>query len=952
MLNSEHSAYLTNMDLFYRRFTQSVERRPDQTAIEVQRRDLIEKFTYSELRQMAECVGAWLRRNNIASGSRCAIFADNSARWVASYLGIFANGCAAVPLDSNYHADQVQKLLADSGAAILFTDARHWPVAVEAVAGTAVKIVLLDEPPLIDPNAPISKHAPTPKAPLPPPAAKLDGILTAGSVGFIPVESKESDLASLLYTSGTTSDPKGVMLSQANLAREVSAICQVVSFTERDAILGILPLFHSLAQVTNLLLPLSLGARVVYLETLNTTELLRALQEREIAAFCVVPQFFYLIHERIQKEIGKQGFFAKKAFGLLVGLNRFLRKLGINAGKVFFGKIHATFGDKMRFLVTGGSRFDPAIAYEFYAMGIDILQAYGLTETTGGATVTPPNAIAIGSVGQPLPGVEVKILDPRPQEDGSPATGEIAIRGPNVMLGYYNRPDATAATMQDGWLSSGDLGYVDKRGNLVITGRKKELIVLANGKNIYPEEIESYYLKSAFIKEICVMGLQGAPGDPGQERLHAVVVPNFDVLKERKIVNAKEALRWDIEGISHELPSTKRVLSYDIWQEELPRTTTRKIKRFEVEKRVKEQMARGGGGSEETGAPPKKELTPEELDWLDQPDVQRVLPILREAANENADSIGPASSLELDLGLDSMQRVELLVSLEQELGGKVEESQLGDIYTVQQLVDAVVSSAVASGGAKSTQVAGWSSVLNEEPTDPEVLALKRPHLVSTACWFVVAKIVHLMARAVYRLEVTGMEKIPANGPFILSSNHQSYIDPAILGAILPWKHFYNLFSVGTSEIFGKGIMHWLAGQLRVVVVDPDANLVPAMKAGAYGLRNNKILILYPEGERSLDGSPKRFKKGAAILATHLRVPIIPIAIEGFYDAWPRGKPFFQKITKFTVTFGDPILPPEGEPSEKLYAEMIVTVKARVVEMWTVLNRNYRGETSSAAKAAD
>jgi len=940
------------MDLFYRRFTASAERRPSETAIEVQRRDAVEKLTYSELRLMAECVGAWLRRNNIAPGSRCAIFADNSARWVASYIGTFANGCAAVPLDSNYHADQVQKLLADSGAVVLFCDARHWALAVEAVEGSAVKIVLLDEPPSVDPNARVSKHAAPPKAPLPPPTAKLDAILAAGSTGFVAVEAKESDLASLLYTSGTTSDPKGVMLSQANLSSEVTAICKVVSFTERDAILGILPLFHSLAQVTNLLLPLSIGARVVYLETLNTTELLRALQERGIAAFCVVPQFFYLIHERIQKEIGKRGFFAKKAFALLVSLNRFLRKVGINAGRVFFGKIHATFGDKMRFLVTGGSRFDPAIAHDFHDMGIDILQAYGLTETTGGATVTPPKAIAIGSVGQPLPGVEIKILDPKPQEDGSPATGEIAIRGPNVMLGYYNRADATAAAMQDGWLSSGDLGYIDKRGNVVITGRKKELIVLANGKNIYPEEIESYYLKSAFIKEICVMAMQGAPGDPGQERLHAVVVPNFDVLKERKIVNAKEALRWDIEGISHDLPSTKRVLSYDIWQDELPRTTTRKIKRFEVEKRVKELQTRRGSNGEETPAPEKKELTPEELDWLDLPDVQRVMPILREAANESADSIGPASSLELDLGLDSMQRVELLTSLEQELGGKVEESQLGEIYTVQQLVDAVVASAAASGGAKPAQIAGWDSLFSEEPTDPEVLALTKPHVISAVFWFAMAKLAYALARILYRLEVTGMEKLPAKGPFILSSNHQSYIDPAILGAILPWKHFYNLFSVGTSEIFGKGIMHWLARQLRVVVVDPDANLVPAMKAGAYGLRNSKILILYPEGERSLDGSPKRFKKGAAILSTHLKVPIVPIAIEGFHDAWPRGKNFFQKITKLTMAFGDPIQPPLGEPSERLYAEMMATVKARVVEMWTVLNRNYRGETGSTAKAAD
>jgi long-chain acyl-CoA synthetase len=726
----------------------------------------------------------------------------------------------------------------------------------------------------------------------------------------------------------------------------------LVRFTERDAILGILPLFHSLAQVTNLLIPLSVGARVVYLETLNTTELLRGLRERQISSFCVVPQFFYLIHERIEKEISKRGFVAKRAFAAMLAANRLARKLGINLGKLFFGKIHATFGQRMRLLVTGGSRFDPEIAREFYALGVDVLQAYGLTETTGGATVTPPGDMVIGSVGKPIPGVEVKIVDPQPSDDG-PASGEIAIRGPNVMLGYYNRADATAAAFRDGWLLSGDLGYVDRRGHVFITGRKKELIVLANGKNLYPDEIESYYLKSEFIQEICVMALQGAPGDPKREQLHAVIVPNFEILKEKKIVNAKEAIRWDVEGISHQLPSVKRILSYDIWQEELPRTTTRKIKRFEVEKRVQELRARGDAAGEEGSAEeksPAQELSAADAQWLEQAEVERVLPMIREATSGNA-AIVPETSLELDLGLDSMQRIELLVSIEEELGGKVDEAQLGEIYTVRQLVDAVMASVAAAGG-KRTESAGWSTVLEEESTDPEVLALTRPRVVWTALWFVVAKFVYGLARILNGLKVTGMEKLPDQGPFILSSNHQSYIDPAILGAILPWKHFKNLFSVGTSEIFGTGIMRWVARQLRVVVVDPDANLVPAMKAGAYGLRHGKVLILYPEGERSVDGSPKRFKKGAAILATHLRVPIVPIAIEGFYDAWPRGKPFFQKITKFSMALGEPIAPPPGEPTELLATQMMATVRSRVMEMWTVLNRAYRGEKKASAKAAD
>ena len=408
-----------------------------------------------------------------------------------------------------------------------------------------------------------------------------------------------------------------------------------------------------------------------------------------------------------------------------------------------------------------------------------------------------------------------------------------------------------------------------------------------------------------------------------------------------------------MDGISHEMPSVKRILSYDIWQEELPRTTTKKIKRFEVEKRVKEQRARGeAGGDAGEAKPPAQDISAADAEWLEQPDVERVLPIIREASKGNVATIVPDTSLELDLGLDSMQRIELLVSLEEELGGKVPESDLGEIYTVRQLVDAVVAS-VAAGGSKRTESAGWSTVLQEESTDPEVLALTRPRLLWTALWFVVAKCVHLLSRILNGLKVTGMENLPDKGPFILSSNHQSYIDPAILGAILPWKHFKNLFSVGTSEIFGTGIMRWVARQLRVVVLDPDANLVPAMKAGAYGLRHGKILILYPEGERSVDGSPKRFKKGAAILAAHLRVPIVPIAIEGFYDAWPRGKPFFQKFTsRFSMAFGEPIAPPDGEPTEQLAEQMMKTVRARVVEMWTVLNRRYRGETAPAAKAAD
>jgi 1-acyl-sn-glycerol-3-phosphate acyltransferase len=188
----------------------------------------------------------------------------------------------------------------------------------------------------------------------------------------------------------------------------------------------------------------------------------------------------------------------------------------------------------------------------------------------------------------------------------------------------------------------------------------------------------------------------------------------------------------------------------------------------------------------------------------------------------------------------------------------------------------------------------------------------------------------------FDLRVCGIEKLPKDGAFILSSNHQSYIDPVILASVLPPPLFDKLFAVGTSEIFGKGFMLRLARSLRVVVVDPDANLIPAMRAGAFGLRQGRPLILYPEGERSIDGTPKIFKKGAAILSIHTQVPIVPVAIEGFYEAWPRNKPF-QKFAPLKIVIGDPIVPPaESEASEAAYEELTAKLKARVVEMWEKL----------------
>jgi long-chain acyl-CoA synthetase len=914
------------MPSFYSSFLESVEKYPERLAAELQRiSGDVEGNTYAELRRRSESVGRWLHESGMSEGVRCAILAANGPLWVAVYLGVMAAGATSVPLDTAFNAQQVNKLLWDSGAAVIFTDARHLAVVENAVEETLVRIVMID-------GSGEGRYS------------NLLGMFAAGPGKFAPAQRADDDLAVIMYTSGTTADPKGVMLTHGNLLAEAKGVFAMLAVDERDAILAVLPLFHALAQVANLLLPLAIGARIVYLEETNTTELLRALRERAITVFCCVPQFFYLIHERVMQQVASRPWPARTAFRLLTAISAAGRKMGLNPGRLFFAQLHRMLGSQMRYLITGGSSFDPRIGRDLENLGCNVLQAYGLTETTGCACLTPPRANVMGSVGQPLKGVEVRIADAQPAEGSPFPVGEVAIAGGIVMKGYYNRPDATAETIRDGWLLSGDLGYRDERGNVFISGRKKEIIVLSSGKNIYPEEIEAQYLGSPYIKEICVMGLVNRPGEPFSERLHAVIVPNFEVLRERKIVNAREVIRFDVENLSLELPAAKRILSFDLWPGALPRTTTRKLKRFQIQKSV---LAAERTGRE---AGPTEDLTGEEAAWFARPEVQKALAVIRHASKARRPVL-PSSNLELDLGFDSMERVEVVVALESEFGVQVDEKVISRVYTVRELVDSILEArSTATEGSAKPALPGWDAVLATPPDDPRVMATLNGGQLAPIGWFIFGKFVALVMRVFFRLRVSGKEKLPKKGPFILSPNHQSFLDGPVVSSQIPWRLFKDMFYVGTSEIFGKGLLNYLGRTFKLVPVDPDSNLVNAMRAGAFGLKQGKNLVLYPEGERSIDGTPKKFKKGAAILAAHLRVPIYPVALEGFWDSWPRSRKF-PRVSRLQVRFGDPILPPaETEKNtEETYARLTDELRRRVVEMWESLREK---EPAGKGIAAD
>jgi long-chain acyl-CoA synthetase len=914
-------------DNFNDLFVAAATRFPERIATELQRRDGVDRLTYGELCGIAERTAGWLAAEGLRGGDRVALLAENDGLWCGVYLGILRLGAVAVPLDTAYTPAQIATVLADSGAAAIFTSVRHL-VAVRQGVGA------LPGPPGEGPVEAGAAGAPCRRRFQ---IILLDGGPDGEAIPFTTVRGPETrippafvtaeDPAVILYTSGTTSDPKGVVLTHGNLVAERSAAFQVVKVDDRDVVLGVLPLFHALAQMANLLLPLSVGARVVFLETINTTELTRALRERGITAFVCVPQFFYLLHQRIEHELAALPMVVRAAVRALAAANLHGRRwTGVNVGRVLFRRIHRSLGPDLRLLVTGGARFDPAVNRALYALGFTIRQAYGLTECSGAATVSTDGDWHFASVGRPMPGVEVRVA----------ADGEVLIRGPIVMRGYFNRPDQNETTLRDGWLHTGDLGSMDAEGRLTITGRSKEVIVLGSGKNIYPEEVEAHYERSPFIQELCIAGVS-RPGEPSSERLHALLRPDAEAMQSRGMVNIRELLRFEIESLSVQLPAHKRILGYDITLEPLPRTSTRKLKRFEIEKMLRERAAaaeraevQGHDGSVAA--------------WPDDPRVARIVGLAREVIGSDA-ALSPSAHLELDLGLDSMERVELLVHLTAALSVELPEGEAQTLHTLGDVVEAMRSRLGVVGADSTERVDAWERMLGQAPADAGWLEeLARPKVIRAAVLFGMVKLLHAAFWLTMGLRARGRQQLPASGPYLISPNHQSYLDAFLLVGALPFRAFRRLFFVGAAEYFQSPVTRWLARVVNVVPIDPDANLVAAMQAGAHGLRLGKVLVLFPEGERSIDGRLKTFRKGAAILSYHAQAPIVPVAIDGAWDVWARGRPLNWaallpwRRTRVRLRVGS-ALPPPSEPD---YAAHTGAVRQRVHLLWEGLHAERRG----------
>ena len=425
------------------------------------------------------------------------------------------------------------------------------------------------------------------------------------------------------------------------------------------------------------------------------------------------------------------------------------------------------------------------------------------------------------------------------------------------------------------------------------------------GRRVDRREIEAHFCKSPFVREVCLT-----------EQLYAVVVPNMSLMRERKIVNIGDLLRFELEGLTHELPADRRPIGYHICFEELPRVADA-INRPEVERRLAD---RAGASARE-----------EDLQWLSEPHVAAAVPTIK--ARAKTGRIWPEANLEIDLGFDSMERVELILALEQQFATRIPPEKTAEILTVRQLVDVLRSAEPRLVTADPIDPT-WATILGDLPSgnDRRLGWLLRRRIIAAPLLFVILRIVGAL---LVRARVTGLDRLPRSGPYIITPNHQSYVDPFILCGVLPYRVFKQLFFVGAVEYFETPFTRWVAHTANLVPVDPDSNLISAMQAGAFGLVHGKILLLFPEGERSIDGAVKNFKKGAPILAQHLGVPAVPVALKGIHELWPRNRAINWRLLlpwsghRVTIAIGEPI----AFAADSRAADNASRLRDRVTAMW-------------------
>lgn len=810
------------------------------------------KYTYKDIIKMSKYFSSLLimKKNE----DKAVIFMENRPEFICSFFGIWNSKGIPVNIDAGYTAEELEYILSDADPKYIFTSEKNLHTAEEAVKLSGKEIEIINVDVLSVPEN-----------------FKVDE--------YVIYSPDTEDTGVLLYTSGTTGKPKGVVLTFDNLMSNVDAITEIKLATPQDRVLALLPYHHVLPLSINLLMAIHIGTLIVINDELSAQAIQNALKTYKITIVVGVPRLWEMIHKGIMGKI--------KANGMALKMFNICKKIKSQTlSKIIFKKVHEGLGGNIRFLVSGGAKIEPNILEDFKILGIKVLEGYGLTETSPIIAFNRPDDIHIGTVGTTIPGVSAKLAD----------DGEIIVKGRNVMKGYYKRPDATEEVIDHkGWFHTGDLGKIED-GYISIVGRKKEMIVLSNGKNINPADIENEISKGTdLITDIAVV--------EHNNHLLALVYPDFEKVKERKITNITETLKWEIiDSYNVKAPAYRKILEIKIVKEELPKTKLGKLRRFMLKDIINnlDKPKAEENKKEQAIKKDDKEYSTREFQAL-----------ASYMKKEHDLDITPDSHIEIDLGLDSLDVVEMNAFIEKTFDFTVNEDEAGGIKVIRDICEYIR----VHSNAYHKESVNWKDIFNEK------IDYQLPK-----SW--VVGLFRILTAPIFkfylRLTKKGLEKI-SNEPRIYVLNHESFADAFALGHIFSYKQAKDTYFFAIKKHFEKPIRRFFADRGNIVLVDINKNLKESLQIAAEVLKENKNLVIFPEGARTRDGEVHEFKKFFAILSKELNIPVTVIGIKGFYEAMPFGSSFPKSGNVEIEVLGDVF------PEDNTMEEIVEKSKNMIIE---------------------
>jgi long-chain acyl-CoA synthetase len=783
-------------------------------------------WSYAELGEQTGRVAAWLAGQGVGPGARVILWAGNSPWWVAAYFAVLRLGGAVVPLDVRSAPDFVRRVAGQTTPALALLDratAPGWPDDL--------------------PSRALDSLADLPPAPAPP----------------VPADLNAGTLAVIAFTSGTTGEPKGVMLTHGNLVANAASVGPLVPGYPAYRLLSVLPLSHMLEQLIGLLVPLSLGGSVTYPASRQSTVLFRAIQEQQITALLLVPEALELLMEAIEGQVAAAGQSARWA-----QMQRVAALLPARGRRLLFRPVHQRFGGHLNFLCCGGARLAPELIQKWALLGVPVLQGYGTTEASPVISIETLRNRRLDAVGKPIPGMQVRIA----------ADGEIQVKGPNVTPGYWHNPQATAAAFTDGWYKTGDLGAIDEDGFLFIKGRSQDRIVLASGQKVYPEDVEGILKAIPGVADATVIAMPGAHGPA----VHAVVIPTSATTDVPAVVRQANG----------RLGTHQQIRGYSVWPDpDFPRTALQKVKKHAVLAMLLERSPAPAPAAVGAAVAPPPDGRAGDL-----------LRLTARVARVDMATLSPEATLGEGAGLDSLRQIELLAAVEREMGAHVDEAYVGPTTTLRELLALIEHEpgAPPPGGSARRPQNGLATMLTRRTASPP-----RPLRVGPARWYQTA--FRLFARAlfaaVFRVRVGGRRNLPA-GPVVLCMNHVGWADLFTPLLFLPPKpRFYVL---GEEQVkYLSGFRIWLIDHLEIFIPLDRSKPLEALNGMADVVRRGGSLLVYPEGVVShTEGELQALQEGAAHVAILTGAPLVPGGMTGAAELW-LGK-------RLTLRVGRPIRP--------------------------------------------